>query len=612
MRFRSDSLRSVGIHDGGQCWAVWTPMHEDQDRGPSSTGSLGRYHLVISPFHPVSWPFLVRIRIRLTDSLGVLAQVSAGLRHIKIADHLRARGRNVSDGARDGLNILHQDQAPTGFGHCTWTIVAEVMAVRAMHQRRKEELDAHHPEPRGQQSGERAGDDSVHSRAAAFKEELSIDMQYAVDAIRRHLRALAKANPEYLRVGAHLPSGDSLGEIQAGAGDRDHRIARIRWRAMHIPKAFHVRGLYELPFHAVYGGGSGAPFGMRYVGSNRELRFDRAIDYPGASAQRQVLLPDKPHLAIATFDPSEHLLRVVPMPDELRDRRAIVVEVDYDIRARGVSWPGLSKGLVNAVAEIARTYEFSIVSILNKMLEVSTREERGTLRIVAVCATPMERPKHVRRMIREAIEKIGRPDDVPRAKMDRRVLHDAPAAESRDATSARSDQAACEAQKPVFDLNKCYVTIKARCTAPAVHQLFISMNFRHRRHENIAQLISKACGACGFEPVFAESYSDTATSLVLKKIESCDAFLQLLVEPRDDKPRRRSWLDFEYGAACGRDLPRMRLVDTSVRSYEKWSEIIDIDRDRYCKDIDLSLGDKELLEAFKRAIREISRRSARG
>jgi hypothetical protein len=148
--------------------------------------------------------------------------------------------------------------------------------------------------------------------------------------------------------------------------------------------------------------------------------------------------------------------------------------------------------------------------------------------------------------------------------------------------------------------------LKVFCREPAVSRVFISLNFSHVRKENLIELIKQTCHEYGLEAIVAESYTDTATDHVARKISECDAFLQILVEPRMDQDRRRTWLDFEYGMACGRELPRVRLVDISARSYSKWSEIVDIDRDRYCWPINLSMGDRDLKKQLEKAVTEIA------
>ncbi|MBI5852689.1 MAG: hypothetical protein HZB39_16880 [Planctomycetes bacterium] len=523
----------------------------------------------------------------------------------------------------DGLNILHQDQAPTGFQHCTWTMVAEAVVVRQEHQRVKErELDEQYPEPR-RSAGSAHGNSGTAATPFRIARksflEIAADMASVVHVLREFfsVEGLDMPAADAKLVAKLREQGDSLRDaLSSPTFDLEREMLRRDFthelrgglskadlaEAVGGPKrTCEVRRLYELPFHAAFGGGSGAPFAMRYHAEARELRFGREIDYPGATKLRHVFPSATPHLAVATFQPAEHVLRIVPIPEDIRRKRSVMIEVGYDFRARGASVPGLSKGLIADVAGIARAKGFNILSIINKTREFSVREERGKLRVIAIRGEPMEKPAKDRKAISKEIESL--------------------AEHWRDTTAPKRSKAAVEPSTPDTFVGLperdnpqrfSHVSITARCTRPAVHRLFISMKFRHPREANLKDLLGLACAKCGFEPVFAESYSDSATDFVLRKIERCDGFLQILVEPREEQQPRRTWLDFEYGAASGKDLPRMRLVDVSDRPYEKWNEILDIDRDRFSRAIDLSLSDSQVRREFQRAIREIGHRVGRG
>jgi hypothetical protein len=337
---------------------------------------------------------------------------------------------------------------------------------------------------------------------------------------------------------------------------------------------------------------------MRYRSEVRELELPRPIEYPRQNSMSEPLFdPLSAHLAIATFDTNEHYARLVPISERDRRRRTILLEVDYTITARGATVAGLSKGLIAEIGGILCRNGFSIVSILNKTRDTSLREECGYLRIVAIRKEELDERQQVHDEIVSAVELITeRWQSVVRS-----------GAEPK-ASAARSKQNRKQKPSKVVHptpvLSDC--TLDVRCSEPAVARLFISMNFRHPRRKNLIKLIKRVCADCGLEAEVAKTYSDTATELVRKKIERCDAFLQLLFEPPHQQARRRSWLDFEYGIASGRSLPRMRLVDISSRPYEEWTEIVDIDRDRYCRPINLSRGDNDVRKKLQKAIREIA------
>lgn len=584
IRFRTDSLRSIGVSDKSQCWGLWTPRlpapdnqsaggkHDEPADADAGVGTLGDYHLVISPFHPASWPFLIEIRLALVDKRGTLARVAKHLRQFDFAKHLQQKQGERE--LRPGINILHQDQAPTGFNHLTWTVIAEIVAVRQRFEDRKSEHDRDFPQPR-----QSAGADSARTLAQGITRDMLLCVHHLRESIRTELTDCL--SQRLLARKSHL-SPDLQQE-----NPKNRRILAAEYQG-YVPTAYSVRWMHELPFHAIYGGGSGAPFRMRYRADARELELARPIEYPQYNSLREPVFPQRTaNLALATFDTNEHYARIVPISERDRRRRTILLEVDYRIVTRGATVAGLSKGLIAEIGEIMQTNGFSIMSILNKTRDSSLREERGYLRIVAIRKEELQKKRKTRMRIARDVERISnRWQD---------VFH------NREEDASHKAQRQREAEPVVSD---CFLEV--RCTEPAVAKMFISMNFRHPRRKNLVKLLRRVCADCGLEAVIAKSFSDTATELVRHKIERCDGFLQLLTEPPLRQERKRSWLDFEYGIASGRGLPRIRLVDVASRPYEDWTEIVDIDRDRYCRPINLSKSDADVRKKLEKAVREIA------
>jgi hypothetical protein len=97
---REKALQPLGIYDESICRGLWAanPHRLHQHRGHPN--------LIISPFHPSSWPFLIRIRLILENRQGALAEASGLLE-------------------QNDLPIVFAECTPTGFTHATWTVIAE-------------------------------------------------------------------------------------------------------------------------------------------------------------------------------------------------------------------------------------------------------------------------------------------------------------------------------------------------------------------------------------------------------------------------------------------------------------------------------------------------------
>lgn len=93
-------LELIGIADHSRCWGVWLP-----EWLPTSTDSPRTPHLLISPFHPNTWPALFRITLKLDDSQGSLRRAADSLASL-------------------GLNIISHNCAPSGHSHATLNVLA--------------------------------------------------------------------------------------------------------------------------------------------------------------------------------------------------------------------------------------------------------------------------------------------------------------------------------------------------------------------------------------------------------------------------------------------------------------------------------------------------------
>src|ERR1044072_2210685 len=97
---REKALQPLGIYDQSICWGIRSsnPHHPHRHHGHPN--------LIISPFHPSSWPFLVRLRLVLENRQGALYEASKLLEE-------------------NDRSSVFAECTPTGFTHATWTVIAE-------------------------------------------------------------------------------------------------------------------------------------------------------------------------------------------------------------------------------------------------------------------------------------------------------------------------------------------------------------------------------------------------------------------------------------------------------------------------------------------------------
>jgi hypothetical protein len=93
------ALQPLGIYDKSICWAVWSA-------NPYQGNQHGYPNLVISPIHPSSWPFLIRLEIAITDEEGAFTWICDWL--------------NKND-----LSILFMECTTHGFSHAFCNVIAE-------------------------------------------------------------------------------------------------------------------------------------------------------------------------------------------------------------------------------------------------------------------------------------------------------------------------------------------------------------------------------------------------------------------------------------------------------------------------------------------------------
>lgn len=113
------ALQPLGIFDDSLCWGVVAA-------NPHDVPHYGTRNLIISPFHPSSWPYLIRLQIQLRDERGALSGACEFL-------------------TKNNLSILFAECTPTGFRHTTFTVIAESTKVLEELRDEKQNLDKKYP-----------------------------------------------------------------------------------------------------------------------------------------------------------------------------------------------------------------------------------------------------------------------------------------------------------------------------------------------------------------------------------------------------------------------------------------------------------------------------------
>lgn len=98
---REKALVPVGIFPDSICWGQWI------SRGGAEQ------HLIVSPIHPTSWPFVLRLRLRLCSRVGSLLGAATVL-------------------SEQGLSVLFADCIKSGFGFAVWNVVAEPISGKSV------------------------------------------------------------------------------------------------------------------------------------------------------------------------------------------------------------------------------------------------------------------------------------------------------------------------------------------------------------------------------------------------------------------------------------------------------------------------------------------------
>lgn len=570
IRVRPKALQPIGIFNESRCWGVRVPEVKPK---PRKRRHIRPPHLVISPFHPVSWPFLIRLELKLKHEPGALYNA---------ANLLQSKG----------INLLYAQCTPSGSMHATCNIIGEATTIRGKFQADKEELDRKYPFPRveSREKDKKAAYQAVRDLA----NNIAREMFYCVARLRKEVldpEDKKSHNPHTFlhdRIVNHLQYLYDPDELRESDGSKpDDGVSAHEQAEMQLPIPVSAQWLYNLPFFALYGGGQDTPFALKYDGNSSSLKFDCPEvlrNFPEYIHDSDLAdTPDPlgalPTLAIASYDTYEHYARFIPVPRRTMNRKVTRIEVTYRIPSPHNKKGDAAAGLLAEIGHRARQEGVNLLHVSNKVTESGYDHESGSISLLGEFEREPVSIKSSRTQLEEKLKSI----DIPRRK---------------------------QSEEDERDVGQSNLQITCVEVIPyRVRELFVSMKFDHPRHKFLCDTIKQAASRAGFTAYIVETFTKRATETISRKMSECQAFLQLLMFREDEDPDNVgfSWLDFEYGMATGLNLARIRLVDVVRRPYEWWLNRLGTDRDQYVKKFRTDLSDDKLEDIIQKAVNELAK-----
>jgi hypothetical protein len=532
---REKALLPLGIYDESICWGLWAanphPEHP-QTRHPN---------LIISPFHPSSWPFLVRLRLVLENRPGALADAA----------------RLLED---NDLSVLFAECTPTGFTHATWSVIAESTwdALKGVRER-KEEFDR-----REENQRVRIPPDESYGEAREMANDIAAHMLAHVrrlDDVFAKVVAGQKAGPDPPLFHLWSAEGDShflyngdkvarkMERLRAGPA----RLHREYIRSL-IPAPAEVNYMQRLAYFSLYGGGDieEVPFQFRYHADTTLIERLRGTAFEHGSFP----LAPLPMPAIATFNSEDKYLRLCPVTPNFLKRSLTRLVVGYGVTQKRHN-ARASQGLLRRICD-ALPDDVDLLHVSNKRTSPDYAEEKGEIFFIA----DADRDKH------------GRLEQTLRG------INDAGKAGRLGAVTIKDTRVYEYPQK----------------------KLFLSRHRGHPREDSVRELVIRAARDRGFVHVEVNTFTEPVTESVNRQIRDSQAFLQLLYSDVDPDKIDFNWLQHEYSTALAIGMPVLRLVDTCKFDYEKWKLQHKVNPGVLSRPFRLDVSDADLEKEIRAAI----------
>jgi hypothetical protein len=573
LRIHEKHLEPIGIFDGSRCWGVWVKNRHPPSGSESAPASSTEmpYHFAISPFHPSSWQFLVRIVLKVSHRKGALAECAKCLRD-------------------QDVNILFARCSQTGFSHATWNVIGELLKEKTVLTQDRERLEK---EAGSSEDMSKKTAEAKNLRTNHYSEKLAVAMFTAEATLTKNILAAQPTGLPFL----HTRCVDN----QVHMFDRNSVLNGISKRTLgkaiksdaitsckeYGDPAVRVEWLFHIPYISVWGSGMPGAGAIEFL-------YDRAkncLNVQGAPALYYPMpLGSLGHpvwsecaqRAIGTFDTNELFARLIPLPSPDWKQMLCDINLGYEIvnRDPDASAPGIdSKGLLYDCADlIAR--DMDLLHVSNKITDSGPQDEIGEINFLG-------------QFMRDA-------RDRNQARGELKSLLKGYESKRRQWTESQSGIS--------FRLTKLEVV------PHSLEKIFVSIRFAHPREHEIESLLNEAAREQGVLIEIVKTYSERATDKIFETMRLCSGFLQLLLFKKEDDPEKVefAWLNFEYGMAIGLNLPRLRMVDTVQRGYDWWQGRVETDRDLYLKGFRTDVSEKQLLREFNESIGDIASKFAEG
>jgi hypothetical protein len=567
IQVRAKSVEQIGIFDKSKCWGLWfqNPV-TDPKRLALMTRKREHCHLIVSPFHPSSWPFLLRVQIWLVDRPGALAEVAEQLRLL-------------------GLSILATECAASGFGQATWNIVAEAMghgddkligrkAIRMLKQSKTaEDREASHSrivrhvEPRRPRTAEmQASKLKARSESAKLLKHVSKSMRAYEEHVRRGLKDFRDDQArDPNKPTSILNWSDVERSLFAAGPEAEQQLTKGM-------SSIHVDWIWTLAAFSCHGGGPDSPLAFHYNAERGVLRCDDEGQLDAVLGKRTESMP-----AIGSFCADHQFLRVDPLLDGILAHDLLQLGIEYRLTSTSPDGMLHAPGMIQRVAGELASKGIEILLINNQWTDYRYQSESGRVRML-----------------------VDAPGD----------QRDALAAAVRRAAESATPSAGQTTSAPDVAPEDCHrLDIESVNIRPASHRtLFLSYHGGHPRQSSWLELVRRAAQQVGFTVSPVQTHTEAVTGAVLDALRESDAMLQVLSPNPDENAEniRLHWVDYEYGAAAGARLPAIRLVDVARITLTQWEGMLRTHRDQALLPFRSDVSDDELHKAMLTAIEKLA------
>ncbi len=594
-RIRPKSLEPIGVSHRSRCWGIWVG-----DSGEGTRNKENVRHLLISPHRPESWPFIFRLTVRIRDLRGALHEVARILREQQV-------------------DILFAECASSGHNHATWNLIGESHRVRNSIRRGYAEKSEN---KRSSAIAEKRLDPEGRvSLAADIRQQMLLHFLQIQDELEKkdhehhklgdaeqppflHERFLNLAtlkergsNEELIKMleGGVYGVIDNLRE-DPDAQERlfgkrkgnDEWIGRLKTlNEEQCARAIQFRILPSLTHLWLHANDLESPLKFRYNVDCWQLQPDSIEEFEDAMHRVGARMPTK---AAASFDTTEHFVRLNPLA-ERRRRRLALLDVGYHATYKSLRnrTPHEDPSTDNAASDPRESTLRCSMGLLES-LTGKIAEHHVNLTRVSNMITQLRRDDEEGRIALAAeMEHADDPESIQKLVADLEAM-------TLRGPGART------------------VSVTEVNVGPdRINTVFLSMHMAtsddHGRTQRLRDAIDEAATHVGLDVVLSETRSANVTEEVIENFHGCDCLLQVVTRRlrEDAESIDVAWLVGEYLVAAALELPRVRVVDThgSGMTRGDWWRHLKVQRDQDFVEFDAAGDDEHLQMKLRLALTEL-------